>query len=495
MALKGSATIELTNADGTIEVVKHDNMITNAPKDLLKSYRGEMPPLFNIVSNNESYAKAVFGGVLLFDEILNDDPDDYFIPSTKITGYASQNGYAGTDTYRGSYNGTESGVQADGSYKFVWDFSTSQANGTIQSLALCPNLMGRIGATAKLDTSVSLSNSIFTPTHTPFDNNGYMRNSYVAGINHYYIEIVAIHNGIAYAVDEQNVACGGSSSIKSNGGVLKLYKFKVGMSEISIIENVCMATYIGVDDVTLPSTFISGLSTSTANADAVAFNYIKSTNKLIAFPCYTSGVGAAGAKVKYIEVDLANNYAITSYEFTNNAGYNISAESPGTFGTSPRSYGIYINNDYIVTNCYNGSVRKLYVTKRSDNTDIKEVKFSDTQGFSFANNYYFTPFYSSNRILIFRTHHFSSDTARWYILDMQTGIVRVTNFNNTNNMKTYEFDNNVCYISGGPYLTLKTVINPFVITTKNNLDTPVTKTASQTMKITYTLSEVADSGV
>ena len=37
MALHGSATIELTNADGSKEVIKHDNMITNAVNDLLKS--------------------------------------------------------------------------------------------------------------------------------------------------------------------------------------------------------------------------------------------------------------------------------------------------------------------------------------------------------------------------------------------------------------------------------------------------------------------------
>ena len=39
MKLKGSATIELTNADGSKEVIKHDNMITNAPADLLTTVR------------------------------------------------------------------------------------------------------------------------------------------------------------------------------------------------------------------------------------------------------------------------------------------------------------------------------------------------------------------------------------------------------------------------------------------------------------------------
>ena len=45
------------------------------------------------------------------------------------------------------------------------------------------------------------------------------------------------------------------------------------------------------------------------------------------------------------------------------------------------------------------------------------------------------------------------------------------------------------------YASYRLTINPFILTTKNNLDAPVVKTASQTMKITYTLSESNESGV
>ena len=34
--------------------------------------------------------------------------------------------------------------------------------------------------------------------------------------------------------------------------------------------------------------------------------------------------------------------------------------------------------------------------------------------------------------------------------------------------------------------------NPLILATVNNLDTPVTKTAAQTMKITYTLSKASE---
>ena len=41
------------------------------------------------------------------------------------------------------------------------------------------------------------------------------------------------------------------------------------------------------------------------------------------------------------------------------------------------------------------------------------------------------------------------------------------------------------------YMSCTPKLNPFILTTKNNLDEPVVKTASQTMKITYTLTESA----
>ena len=90
MALKGTATIGLTNADGSKEIYKHDNMITNAVNDLCMSQRGEMATILKIVNNGDSYAQALVGGLLLFDETLKSDRADYLLPTVKCTGYASQ---------------------------------------------------------------------------------------------------------------------------------------------------------------------------------------------------------------------------------------------------------------------------------------------------------------------------------------------------------------------------------------------------------------------
>ena len=150
MALKGSAKIELVNADGTREVVEHGNMITDAVNDLLYSPRGEQSNILRMCNNGDNFIEQIFGGILLFKHRLSDDKSDYYIPSIDTTGYANLSAYGGLDAERGGFNQIESGLQDDGSYNLVWDFSTSQANGVIQSIGLCPNLMGKIGLSSNV---------------------------------------------------------------------------------------------------------------------------------------------------------------------------------------------------------------------------------------------------------------------------------------------------------------------------------------------------------
>ena len=97
MALKGTANIELTNADGSKEIYKHDNMITNAVQDLCMSQRGEMATILKIVDNGDSYAQALFGGLLLFDDTLDTDANNYFLPTAQCPRSASRFASGGID--------------------------------------------------------------------------------------------------------------------------------------------------------------------------------------------------------------------------------------------------------------------------------------------------------------------------------------------------------------------------------------------------------------
>lgn len=94
----------------------------------------------------------LIGGILLYGKDENgnllDDTDlkNYYAPmnGNPLIGYASNDINRGTDLLRGSMNQTESKKLENG-YQFVFDFSTSQANGTIHSLGLTSKWGGRVG--------------------------------------------------------------------------------------------------------------------------------------------------------------------------------------------------------------------------------------------------------------------------------------------------------------------------------------------------------------
>ena len=491
MALKGTATIELTNADGSKETYKHDNMITNAVQDLCMSQRGEMATILKIVDNGDSYAQALFGGLLLFDETLNSDPANYFLPTVKCTGYASQDSYAGLDTCRGSFNASEGGVQPDGSYKFVWDFATSQANGTIKSLALCPNMMGQIGLTNSQVISERKSFNMKRTSVAPFDSDGKMLASDVV-IDEYPAKnmyIVGVIDDIAYAVSTDNTGYSGSGvsdtlSIKNNGGILKLFRFKLGADSIALSDKVCMASYIDTISVQLPQEFFSSLSFTTYGT-YIAFNYDKDNNKFIVFPCKRTSDLAQRGTIKYCEIDVTNNYATTVFTFTNNATCVI--PSSGDVG----QYNIWINKDYIVSvGKYAEKDYRTYVTKRSDNTQVKEVQRDDGTAHSLSNPWLLPISWNDNILFAERSTN-SAEVYAFIVIDLSTGKMKDTNAKSITNSCNFDIGNQSVFGMTGYNLIYQPVVNPFILCTKNNLDSQVTKTASQTMKITYTLS-VAD---
>jgi hypothetical protein len=148
--LKGKAKIELFENGEKVKEVIENNLVTNGieaflnpPIDILakKYYSGQksgylhqLLPLYN----------HFFSSIILINEKLDEDPDNYS-PSwntikNNITGYAYSNT---TDTYpaKGNLNTAESGRLENG-YKYVWDFGTDRANGTIQTICLAPPRFG-----------------------------------------------------------------------------------------------------------------------------------------------------------------------------------------------------------------------------------------------------------------------------------------------------------------------------------------------------------------
>lgn len=137
--LKGHTRIELTDVHtGKKEVVEKHNLITNNLSNIL-NYLPLGKSLDTIKDEQFPAYENIMGGIILFSNPLEESTDNILLPpesENPITGYASNTVNSGTDEKRGSKNLTES-IKLDNGYKYVWDFGTAQANGTISAVSLC----------------------------------------------------------------------------------------------------------------------------------------------------------------------------------------------------------------------------------------------------------------------------------------------------------------------------------------------------------------------
>ena len=156
--LHGHTKITLRDVNtGEVEVHEKDNLVTEAVTKMLfaNNQRGAMN------YSDLTPLRDMFGGILCFEQALNtsavlpeNDGDN------KLVAHAGQTSYSGANPLRGNPNGALSEVIQNGKgYKFVWDFATSQGNGTISAVSLTHKLGGDIGLKP---TEAIASNTLFT---------------------------------------------------------------------------------------------------------------------------------------------------------------------------------------------------------------------------------------------------------------------------------------------------------------------------------------------
>lgn len=154
MKLKGTMVLELIDENtGEAESITEENMVTNAVNNILGCN-----PLGVFYKTAGEYDESLLwngtllpicpnmiGGILLFSKALEEDADNIYVSSDNLpVAYASNNVNSGTNLARGSLNLTESMALSNG-YKFVWEFTPNQGNGTIAAVGLTGALGGQNG--------------------------------------------------------------------------------------------------------------------------------------------------------------------------------------------------------------------------------------------------------------------------------------------------------------------------------------------------------------
>lgn len=158
--MKGHTKIELTNVKtGEVQTFEDHNIVTNWLRDAhqiqfplaVDSFRHTKDITITGYSTEDMDSPRTpftdFGGLILFKEKLDADPDNYYPKGTvTMTGHASDDAYTGIDLTRGSFNDNLSSYNLEErTATMVWDFGMEQGNGTIGTVCLCNHVDGKIG--------------------------------------------------------------------------------------------------------------------------------------------------------------------------------------------------------------------------------------------------------------------------------------------------------------------------------------------------------------
>lgn len=203
--LKGITKIELTDVNtGDTQVIEKHNNVTGALQELFNPVLGHLTNESKLNATIPAHT-SLLGGLLLFNGNITGDPLPIFAPEgIKLVGCARYN-YANTlgSTYIGSYDVNESVISPqDKMVKFVYNFTQSQANGTINSVCLTHISSGFGGYGGDIGVkqfSSRLTDTIFdTPTVKLVRNKKDRTATITASATEEYLYAIDADNDVAY---------------------------------------------------------------------------------------------------------------------------------------------------------------------------------------------------------------------------------------------------------------------------------------------------------
>lgn len=397
-----------------IDSQEKDNLVTNALQKFVSACAWIVSGTGATAMSAELlpfYSKAL-GGLFLFSGTLTESASNIGFPSNvNLVGFAAQSTDS-SSTLKGNLNPSESVFTSTG-FTTTWDFLTSQANGTIASLARSSWAVGGLTSTQGFDCFMP-SSFVFTygsdTTTTPTSNVVYL--GYDSTNKYLYL---------------------GLSSAATIGGVTyptsNIYRVKADFDNVSLLQSY------------LPPasrwTLVKSLTSSDGSASSTAFVYDEYENNFIY---------ANGTTLHIVAMDGTH----TTKTLTGTSGNLRATENYYWRASGDTVYCIDKTNvSNVETTTYSGTIVNIIPY----NNDIVFVVG--------GNSYNYMPtklLYPNGTIIDF-------------------GYPAKNNGDNFRLVGRF-------YTNG---TTLK--LPSFYLGTIANLDSPVTKTSSQTMKITYTLTE------
>lgn len=496
--LKGSTKIQLFDGDTgkeTYSTEKHNEVtkavektwqIVNMGVGVLGNRSGSVrnlnsyPDTDTILHNPE--AMYMMGGLILFDRT---------VPSGSLFAPAENEpvGYGGYDTINtigsqmlGNYNATESSIDLEKKkVTFVWDFPTNVANGEINSICLT-NIGTGLGKFYGIDvpdyfpdTYQYLNTSGMTNNVGKNDGNRKVNNDITVCVdteNHIFYTVRIVRNTTDSDLTKSNTIAirkwKFSHVFNTVFNHMKGQNFKRSAPPSHYYEKDIMLD--GIDIVTDPSN---------GNANFCIFSY--GTTLYITGTTTNEGF-VKGMTVKLAKINMSADDPHAEYVTVKCPdAYTLRFNTLSNYGRKIKgssNYALCTDGKYVYAGTDEGFIIRMSMTNISDSSAVTEaIVPSDLDKYQY-NNYDYL-YYLDGRIFANSVIH---NRSREYIINPVTG--RYKRVNNLN----HDFDN-VPVVNG----LVDDVADDARITgwlaTINNLEDPIKKTPSSTMKITYTISE------
>jgi len=438
MKIHGSTDIILKSKYGRVDRYHSENTFQSAVlAEGLRNLGYAKASMYNSPDASNPPFSEIVGGILLLDK--NDIPiNSQFVPlGVKMTGngaFGVTNSSAPNEL--GSYNSAES-IITPSSITFVYDWTTSQANGTIGSVCLTSKTGGYIGI------GNSISQTVSSTLYDMERNGGGADVCPQTSLN-------------TYKANYNKIVCDGKQySFVLNGTNLEITKFKLPLKKASVFD--CIPQTIIKDVSGMNYTFMGG-------------SYIVSaSNKKI----YLTPSGTIKSNPFYMwEFDTTDD---TLTEKTYNFGFstiNVSVSQGKIFAPNNSSNTMGIFNldgtSYDTVEC-----GTFYTGQYSDYGAVVG-DFGNHTLFNHRNN-------GDSTVIVYL---YDSVLKKAYPIN-----AKVFGFNRTQGVRQDESSKALMYTFYPSDTQTKAYNNPLYLATINNLNNPVTKNLTMAMKVLYKLEQ------
>ena len=444
--IKGKTTIELTDVNtGKVERFEDENILTNAielyinlaaawcSKNSSTAFgnQGKIIPKFPI-------SDGIIGGIKLFQNTIEENANNYVMPNigtNPAVGYASYDASDGSDTMRGSRNISET-TELENGMQIVWDFATSEANGTIS----CVCLTSGTGGSAWHTNIYNIGNILAT------------------------IDTTILGYPVSFD-KETNIL-----TTMSKSGTLTIRKYKLELSNLSL--NAIPYTFNLVDEQVIEGT--------------TSLFYVRDSGMDFWYTFESSSITGTKTEIKFKKLNK------TTFEVSDVTLSLPSIELYSSFAMH-LDFALWPGDAYLQAK----SRDKIYKIDLSNSSNITTIEIPAC-GTANANNYHICPL--DNNLLLCNGMIVDNNGGGYVVIDpdFNTGANKFYEFPadsyngaalfncfNGDGFKLYD----TCNKGGNTsprYLYIE--LDHTMLMSINNLETPVTKTADKTMKITYTLT-------